>query len=246
MTTLEELSNIVYNDEINYIDEYGKEIKIFKNKYNFSANDLRIINQFAYFYNLGQNEKEYIKQYIHTFIWCNTIIKLQNNVKLDLKSEAKKIYEAIDTLAESKIFKNDEPNYDDCYQILKKRYKMIADDLESLSQEKYTIVPNNKETNNNKYYIYEVVKKYKNLNPLVVLSAFKQSQKILATELVFKIIKYLKNLNIENNKNTKITKNTINLINELFGIKVNARDLSKVNDIVSITRYFIPNINPII
>ncbi len=245
--TLDELYNILYSDTIHIpVNEYGDTKIIYKNKSNFNSSDNNLIHNYAIFYNLNNDETDTIKNIINQFIWCNAVMTIQDTININLEDEANKIYEAIDTIQNSKIFKSDEPNYDDCYITIIKRYTGIANNLIALYKEKTHINPskNIKDEMNDNNYIYSAIKKYPNLNPLIVLSAFKQSKKTLATELFFNLKNYIVSTkNLKNTKETKITTTTIDLIKALFDIKVNDRDRQNTNEYLSITRYFLLDTN---
>ncbi len=241
--TLDELYSILYSDFIELKDEYGQiEKTIYKNQFNFTSSQNYLISNYATNYHLDNDELHHIKIILNRFIWLDTIVKVQNGFNLNLEEEAKKIYKAISIMQDSKIFKNDEPNYDDCYMTIIKRYKKIADDLIELQKEKIYVNPHKNIDDElmDNTYIYTVISKYKNLNPFIILSAFKQSKKILATELFFELKQYiLLAKDIQNDKSTKISENTIKLIKELFDIKINNRDIANTNEYLSITRYFL-------
>lgn len=246
---IEELEDLFYDtfhrDKIEIsINEYEEDnIIIYKNENNIPSKHKNIIAEYARKYALDKNHIDTISTIINRYIWDSAIVTKQNQLNLNLIDEANKIYDAIKVLQESNIFKSIEPNYDDCYMNIIKRYTDLANDLFNLGSEKTHIQSTEdikKEYEDNSNYLYTIIRKYPKLNPMIVLSAFTQAKNTLATELAYRLISYIKeikNIN-KDTKSSKIKINTVELIQKLFDIKVSDRDFAHTNKYLSTTRHY--------
>lgn len=179
-----------------------------------------LLNQYFSKYKLIENNtKDIIKNCINDALIVQKLLEEQNKQQLNLIDEAEKISEALDVLLKAQIFRNDEPEPSNCdYYTYTKKYNDLISDLTALKNEKISV-----------HNIYKIMQKYPNLNKIVILSAFKQSKKVIPTELVI-LIKSIISKYIKNKNDTKVTENTKILVENIFDVNISDRDLTMYKD----------------
>ena len=178
------------------------------------------LNQFFYkFSQLTKQDKDNIQHVAIQALEVQKMLEQKKYEQLDLEDEAKKINEALQVLIEANRF-NDEAEVDECKARMISKYNKLANDIYKLSRENISVKN-----------FYEIIDKYKHLDKVYILKAFKSelSLKVIPTEVAI-IIKSIVSTTYKNNKETPITKETKALIKKIFDVKVEDRELSQYKE----------------